>query len=185
MSELNRKLLEHVDAMRALLSASQPPAPPVAPPPAAGRLSENFTLAEMTHSNTAVARGLNNTPPARVLDQLYLTADRMERVRSILGNKPIRVTSGYRSPAVNKAVGGSANSAHMTGHAVDFTCPEFGTVAEVARALANAGTALGPFDQIIEEFGSWVHIGFGPGDRRQLLTARKVNGKTVYKPGID
>lgn len=176
------KLLEHLDAMRALLTAAPAPSAPVARSPE--RLSENFTLAEMIHSNTAVARGLDNTPPPKVLDQLYLTADRMERVRAILGNKPIRVTSGYRGPEVNRAVGGSRNSAHMTGHAVDFTCPEFGTVAEVARALANAGTALGPFDQIIEEFGSWVHIGFGPGDRRQLLTARKVGGKTVYKPGI-
>lgn len=145
------------------------------------RLSDHFTLAEMTHSGTALRRGLDNTPPPEVLDQLILTADRMEGVRQLLGNKPIRVTSGYRSPAVNRAVGGSRTSAHRTGHAVDFTCPDFGTPAEVAAHLAKH---LTHFDQLIEEFGGWVHVGFGPGQRGQILTARKVNGRTRYTPGI-
>lgn len=144
-------------------------------------LSQNFTLAEMTASNTAARKGIINVAPPPIVDQLILTADRMEKVRALLGDRPIRVLSGYRSPAVNRAVGGSRSSAHMTGHAVDFVCPDFGTPAQVAAHLARH---LKGFDQIIEEFGSWIHVGFGPGIRAQLLTARKVRGRTVYTPGI-
>ncbi len=145
------------------------------------RLSDHFTLAEMTFSATAARQGIPNVPPPAIVDQLTLTADRMEKVRDLLGGKPIRVLSGYRSEAVNRAVGGSASSAHRTGHAVDFTCPEFGTPAQVASHLAKHLTG---YDQIIEEFGSWVHIGFGPGQRLQKLTARKVRGRTTYSAGI-
>lgn len=145
------------------------------------RLSAHFTLAELTASATAARKGIANVAPPEIVDTLILTADRMEKVRALLGGHPIRVLSGYRSPAVNKAVGGSKSSAHMTGHAVDFTCPGFGTPAQVAAHLAKH---LTHFDQIIEEFGQWVHIGFGPGKRQQLLTARKVGGRTRYTPGI-
>jgi zinc D-Ala-D-Ala carboxypeptidase len=82
---------------------------------------------------------------------------------------------------VNRAVGGSRTSAHRTGHAVDFVCPAFGTPAQVAAHLAKH---LTNFDQLIEEFGGWVHVGFGPGQRGQLLTARKVGGRTRYTQGI-
>lgn len=145
------------------------------------RLSDHFSLAELTVSATAARRGISNVPPPLVIDTLILTADRMEKVRALLGDKPIIVLSGYRSPAVNAAVGGSKSSAHMTGHAVDFICPRFGTPAQVAAHLAKHLTG---FDQLIEEFGDWVHVGFGPGKRGQKLTARKVNGRTVYSPGI-
>lgn len=145
------------------------------------RLSDHFSLAEMTHSATAARKGIVNVAPPAIVDTLILTADRMEKVRALLGDKPITVLSGYRSPAVNKAVGGSKTSAHMTGHAVDFICPRFGTPAQVAAHLAKHLTG---FDQIIEEFGEWVHVGFGPGKRRELLTARKVGGRTRYTPGI-
>ncbi|MCO8030134.1 D-Ala-D-Ala carboxypeptidase family metallohydrolase [Brevundimonas diminuta] len=145
------------------------------------RLSDHFSLAELTVSATAARRGISNVPPPLVIDTLILTADRMEKVRALLGDHPIIVLSGYRSPAVNAAVGGSKSSAHMTGHAVDFICPRFGTPAQVAAHLAKHLTG---FDQLIEEFGEWVHVGFGPGRRGQKLTARKVNGRTVYSPGI-
>lgn len=148
------------------------------------RLSTHFTLAEMTASATAARKGIANVAPPEIVDTLILTADRMEKVRSLLLNKPIRVLSGYRSPAVNRAVGGSRNSAHMTGHAVDFVCPGFGTPAQVAAFLARELKAMG-YDQVIEEFGEWVHIGFGPGRRMQALTARKAGGKTVYTQGIE
>ncbi|VTO14104.1 D-Ala-D-Ala carboxypeptidase family metallohydrolase [Brevundimonas vancanneytii] len=145
------------------------------------RLSDHFSLAELTVSATAARRGISNVPPPLVIDTLILTADRMEKVRALLGDKPIIVLSGYRSPAVNAAVGGSKSSAHMTGHAVDFICPRFGPPAQVAAHLAKHLTG---FDQLIEEFGEWVHVGFGPGRRGQKLTARKVNGRTAYSPGI-
>ena len=145
------------------------------------RLSDHFSLAELTVSATAARKRISNAPPPLVIDTLILTADRMEKVRALLGDHPIIVLSGYRSPAVNAAVGGSKSSAHMTGHAVDFICPRFGTPAQVAAHLAKHLTG---FDQLIEEFGEWVHVGFGPGRRGQKLTARKVNGRTVYSPGI-
>lgn len=145
------------------------------------RLSAHFTLAEMTASATAARKGIANVAPPEIVDTLILTADRMEKVRALLGGNPVRVLSGYRSPAVNRAVGGSRSSAHMTGHAVDFICPGFGTPGQVAAHLAKH---LTHFDQIIEEFGHWVHIGFGPGQRRQLLTARKLGGRTRYTQGI-
>lgn len=145
------------------------------------RLSAHFTLAEMTRSATAARKGLSNVAPPAIVDQLILTADRMEGVRVLLDGQPIRILSAYRSPEVNRAVGGSRKSAHMTGHAVDFTCPGFGSPAAVAAHLAKH---LRGFDQVIEEFGDWVHVGFGPGQRMQALTARKVGGRTVYTPGI-
>ena len=100
-------------------------------------------------------------------------------------------TGRARSPFFQEGEGGTDDarrrwqeirtSAHRTGHAVDFVCPEFGTPAQVAAHLAKH---LPKFDQLIEEFGGWVHIGFGPGQRMQKLTARKVNGRTVYTQGI-
>jgi uncharacterized protein YcbK (DUF882 family) len=141
------------------------------------KLSTNFSLAEMTHSATATRRGLSNKPTDYAMGALRITAERMEVVRALLGDKVISVLSGYRSPEVNKAVKGAKNSAHMSGLAVDFICPGFGTPREIVEHLAKNLTG---FDQVIEEFGEWVHIGFGPGSRGQVLTARKVDGKTVY-----
>lgn len=145
------------------------------------RLSPHFTLAELTVSQAAARRGLTNKPPAAVLAILRGTAKRMEEVRALLGGHPIVISSGFRSDAVNRLVGGSKTSAHTLGWAVDFTCPGFGTPAQVAAHLARH---LRGYDQIIEEFGQWVHVGFGPGQRGQKLTARKVAGRTIYKTGI-
>jgi zinc D-Ala-D-Ala carboxypeptidase len=141
------------------------------------RLSPHFTLAELTVSATAARRGLKNVPGPAELDTLAATARRMEEVRRLLGDRPIIVLSGYRSPAVNRAVGGSPSSAHMTGHAVDFICPSYGTPAQIARFLA---VNLKNFDQVIDEFDQWVHIGWGPRAREQYLEARKKAGRTVY-----
>lgn len=132
-------------------------------------MSRYFTLAEMTVSETAARKGLDNTPTGEALENLKRTMLQMDRIRAALG-KPIVVTSGYRSPAVNKAVGGSATSAHCKGLAVDFTCPGFGTPLEVAKAVAALGIE---FDQLIHEYGTWVHIGFAEKPRRQLLTINR------------
>jgi hypothetical protein len=141
------------------------------------RLSPHFTVAELTVSAMAARRGLKNVPGPAELDQLAVTARRMEEVRKLLGDRPITVLSGFRSRAVNRAVGGAPNSAHMSGHAVDFICPGYGTPAQIARLLA---THLKNFDQVIDEFDQWVHIGWGPGAREQYLQARKQAGRTVY-----
>ena len=136
-----------------------------------------FTLEEMTVSQTAARRGIDNTPTGKVLSNLSDTANHMLHVRSLLGNKPIIVSSGYRSPALNKAVGGSNNSAHTIGWAVDFTCPGFGNPLKIAKALAASDLQ---YDQLIHEFNSWVHISFDPRMRQQDLT---INSSGT-KPGL-
>ena len=145
------------------------------------KLSPNFTLAEFTASATAKARGLRNDPTPQHLANMMRTAAGMEKVRAILGNKPITVTSAYRNPAVNKAVGGVSNSDHALGWAVDFKCPAFGNPLAICLAIADSKLV---YDQLIHERkpdGSWwVHISFNPRTRQQDLT---YNG-TAYKPGI-
>lgn len=133
-------------------------------------LSQHFTLEELTASQWAARMGVDNTPNATALENLRATALHMENVRARLGNLPIAISSGYRNLRVNAAVGGVATSAHVSGYAVDFTCPEFGGPLDVAKFLARqAGLE---FDQLIYEFGSWVHLSFDPRKRRQCLSIR-------------
>lgn len=140
------------------------------------QLSEHFSLAEMTASETAARKGIDNTPGPEVLAALKIAAKGMERVRGLLG-QPIHVNSGYRSPALNRAIGGSKTSAHCLGYAVDFICPGFGSPLEVCKAI---NTSLIDFDQLIWEAGEWTHISFEPRLRHQVLTMR--GGK--YLPGL-
>jgi zinc D-Ala-D-Ala carboxypeptidase len=142
-------------------------------------LSPHFTLEEMIASQEAVRRGIDNTPPPDVLENLRQTCAKMEEVRTILGNRPIHVNSGFRCLALNTAIGGSATSAHMTGHAVDFICPRFGGPHAVCEALRAAD--LG-YDQIIHEFGAWTHISFDPRLRREAKTI--FNDGKGYQNGI-
>lgn len=139
-----------------------------------------FTLAEMTVSDTAKARGINNVPTGAALARLNATARRMDKVRMLLGH-PVIVTSGYRSPALNKVIGGVDSSHHTQGYAVDFKCPKFGTPLQICKAIEASGIK---YDQLIQEFGQWVHISFAPTMRGQELTAVKRNGKTVYVAGL-
>ncbi|MCF8533059.1 MAG: hypothetical protein K9G48_08655 [Reyranella sp.] len=132
-------------------------------------LSEHFSLAELTASQTAARRGIDNTPPPDVLAELQRTAQLLEKARTVLRSRPLLISSGYRSPALNAAVGGSPTSAHCFGMAADFTCPGFGAPLDVSRELATYAELL-DFDQLIHEFGSWVHIGRRASPRRQLLT---------------
>lgn len=130
-------------------------------------LSPHFTYEELI---ATAHRDIDNTPPDDVLKVLADTASRMETVRELLGKNPVHVNSGYRSPALNAAVGGVANSAHMTGHAVDFICPAFGSPLVICHQLEDAHSAgMLQFDQVIEE-GTWVHISFAPTMRGQVLT---------------
>lgn len=128
-------------------------------------LSPHFTLDELTASETAARRGIDNDPPPGVVERLKHTAIGLEAIRTRLG-APLHVSSGYRSPALNAAVGGSRNSAHVDGDAVDFICPRFGSPNVIVSALRDAGI---PFDQLIEEFGRWVHVSFAPAMRGQVL----------------
>jgi hypothetical protein len=132
-------------------------------------LSAHFTLSELTVTDTDE----DNTPSSIALKRLTGTARHMEAVRALL-KKPIIVNSGYRSPAVNKAVGGSPTSAHALGYAVDFVCSDFGDPMAICRAIVASDIA---FDQLILERNLWVHISFDPRMRHQMLSY--VRGKYV------
>ena len=109
-----------------------------------------------------------------------MLAATLEQIRSLLGNNFIRISSGYRSLALNRAIGSGDSSAHVLGYAVDFTCPKFGTPKEVANKIAESPIK---FDQLIYE-GTWVHLSIDPRNRRELLTAHFKNDKATYSKGI-
>ena len=116
-------------------------------------LSPNFTLEELTASEVAQRKGLDNTPNATETANLVRTAELLEQVRSLL-NKPILVNSAFRSKPVNDSVGSKDTSQHRIGCAADIRVPGM-TPKQVVQACIDGGI---PFDQIIEEFGSWTHI---------------------------
>jgi uncharacterized protein YcbK (DUF882 family) len=131
-------------------------------------LGKHFTLDELTHSQTAQRRGLSNSPDASAvgwLQRLVVTA--LDPIREALG-RPVSISSGYRSPAVNKAVGGASSSQHVLGQAADIRTNAM-TPAQLVAFIRTLGL---PFDQLIEE-PTWVHISVGPRNRRQVLRARR------------
>lgn len=142
-------------------------------------LSEHFTLEELTASEVALRKGIDNTPTDDIVANLTELAGYLERVRTLLG-VPMHVNSAYRSPKVNAAVGGSSTSAHMTGQAVDFVAHDFGTPQDIARAIEASDIQ---FDQLIYE-GNWVHFGIRGDMRRQVLTAHFAGGAATYTQGI-
>jgi hypothetical protein len=157
-----------------------PPPPPLFPSPAPaalppllvlppGKLSTHFTLEEFIRSAKATAERIDNTPPPDIIARLKVTAERMEQVRDLLGGNAIHISSGYRNPALNKAVGGTNTSDHMSGYAVDFVCPGFGTPYEVCCAIRDS-SLMAHVDQLIHEKLRWVHISFDPQCRKQLLS---------------
>lgn len=134
-----------------------------------------FTLEELCQSQTATRLGLDNTPTPDVQKSLEaLVENILDPLRTLIG-RPITISSGYRSPKVNKAVGGSPTSQHVLGEAADINCHAIGT-----RELFNRiKSSPLPFDQLIFE-GTWVHISFGLKNRRQVLYAKFTNGKATY-----
>lgn len=143
-------------------------------------LSDHFSLDEFTASQTATRNGIKNTPSETVVENLRMLAALLEQVRTILGDRSIHISSGFRSLALNRHIGSSDSSAHVRGYAADFTCPAFGTPIEVAKKIAESNLK---FDQLIYE-GTWIHISCDPQNRRQLLTARFKDGHTYYTTGI-
>ena len=151
------------------------------------KLTENFSLAEMTKSETALRLDMDNTPEPELLENLKALAENvLQPIRNYYG-MGVKVNSGYRHPDVNKAVGGSTTSDHCKGMAADIEIPGVPN-AELAQYIADNLK----FRQLILEFytpgvpdSGWVHVSYNPADnKKQILTAMKENGKTVYKPGL-
>jgi zinc D-Ala-D-Ala carboxypeptidase len=136
------------------------------------QLTPHFSLTELTITNQKI----DNTPSKEVIEVLRTTAFYMEKVREILGNVAITINSGYRSPDVNRQVGGTSNSSHTYGYAVDFTA--YGhTPLTISNILSKSNLK---FDQLIYE-KTWVHISFDPRMRGNILTLK---GKGKYVKGI-
>jgi hypothetical protein len=145
------------------------------------QLTEHFSLEELTFSSTATVRGIDNTPSSETVANLSVLAVALEAVRALLGF-PLRIDSGYRCPALNVAVRGVPDSAHLTGFAADFICPQFGVPLEIVKKIAG-GSGI-RFDQLIQE-GTWVHLSVAPTMRQEVLTAHFVNGVASYQHGIE
>jgi putative chitinase len=175
--------------------AAKPAAAPAPVAAAVGKvsadmqLSEHFNLKEFTKSETAIRKRIDNTPGPVHASNLQKVCEKiLEPVRRHYG-KPVRINSGYRGPALNAAVGGSSKSQHCNGEAVDFEIDGLANP-ELAKWVSENCD----FDQIILEFydpkegpnSGWVHASYNSKgtNRKQLLTAVTVNGKTVYKPGL-
>ena len=130
------------------------------------QLSPHFTLAEMIYSETALRRGIDNTPPDTIVENLKRLCERLEEVRNILAG-PMIISSGYRCIELNRAIGSSDTSAHVKGLACDFTCPSAGTPKDICNRIIASGIK---YDQVIHEYGSWVHFGLGDIARMMALT---------------
>jgi uncharacterized protein YcbK (DUF882 family) len=150
-------------------------------------LTQNFTLSEMTKSETALRHGMANNPSETEIENLRLLCEKvLQPVRDYYG-MGVKVNSGFRHPLVNAKVGGSTTSDHCKGFAADIEIPGIPN-AELAEWIAEHLE----FRQLILEFytvgvpdSGWVHVSYNPADnKKQVLTATKQNGKTVYLPGL-
>lgn len=150
-------------------------------------LTKNFTLAEMTKSETALRHGMANDPTESEIGNLTQLCEKvLQPVRDYYG-MGVKVNSGYRHPLVNAKVGGSTTSDHCKGFAADIEIPGIanGQLAEWIQDNLE-------FTQLILEFytpgvpdSGWVHVSYNPDNlKKQVLTATRENGKTVYLPGL-
>ena len=156
------------------------------------RLSKNFTLKELTRSNTALRLGIDNEPSKEGIYKLTLLATEvLQPLRDCLG--ALRITSGFRSPELNKAIGGSTKSQHCKYEAVDLQYFKRGKMdnIKIYHALKELGL---PFDQVILEFGdateyidpenpAWIHLSYTINDNRfqELVAYKDQNNKTKYR----
>jgi zinc D-Ala-D-Ala carboxypeptidase len=120
-------------------------------------LSEHFTLEEATISETASRRGIDNSHHApQIITNASKTAVHLESVRKLLGGNSIHINSWIRCIELNRALGSKDSSQHISGEAVDFICPSFGTPTDIAKIISEQVGLIG-FDQLILEH-TWVHI---------------------------
>ena len=150
-------------------------------------LTKNFTLSEMVKSETALRHGMANDPSPTEIDNLRVLCEEvLQKVRDHYG-MGVKVNSGFRHPLVNAKVGGSTTSDHCKGMAADIEIPGIAN-AELAQWIADNCQ----FRQLILEFytpgipdSGWVHVSYDPNDlKKQVMTATKRDGKTVYLPGL-
>lgn len=150
------------------------------------KITTHISFAEATKSQTATRHGINNVPGSEQIGNMKHLAEQVfEPVRKHFG-KPIAITSFYRSPELNIKIGGSKTSQHCKGEAMDIDADVFGgmTNAQIFEYIKKNLT----FDQLIWEFGAndnpaWVHVSLKKnGNRRQVLRALRIGGKTRYEP---
>ncbi len=148
------------------------------------KISKHLDLAELIRSESAKRLGISNMPTEEHIENLKQLAENIfEPIREHF-NHPIYISSGYRSQGLNSAIGGSMNSQHSRGMAIDIDMD--GTSIKNSAIFEYAKTL--PFDQLIWEFGTkdnpdWVHISYSPLHRKQILYATKSYGKTIYNKG--
>ena len=146
------------------------------------KLSKNFALSEITHSNTAKRLGIENEPTEKHLQNMqHLVDNLLQPLRDSIG--PIRISSGYRNPSLNRAIGGSRSSQHCKGEALDIQFWQMGKMMNelIYEWILDSGLE---FDQMINEFDfSWIHISLKAEDnRKQVLEAYKnEDGDTKYR----
>lgn len=149
------------------------------------KVSEHFALAEFTRSESAKRHGVSNEPTPEHLENLKVLCEKvLEPIRVKFG--PINISSGYRSKALNHYIGGSLNSQHCEAKACDIDMDGMGGASNTE--IFNFIKDTLDFDQLIWEFGDnnkpdWCHVSYNKGkNRKQVLRALKVNGKTAYAP---
>ena len=140
-------------------------------------LSPNFTLEEMTASETAARYGIDNTPDNEVLMNLRRLALFLEDVRTAVG-MPLRINSAYRSIEANRIVGGKSTSQHCKGVAADIKVKGM-TPDQVVKAIIAAGL---PYDQVIREFDSWTHVSISNTKDEKPRKMALIIDKTGTKP---
>ena len=141
------------------------------------KLTTNFYLNEFVVSQTAERHGYRNEPNEKQIENLrLLCVNVLQPLREIVA-VPIFINSGFRCFDVNAAVGGKFNSQHLEGKAADFIVPSMNLVDVLNIVLQKLS-----FDQLIYEFGRWIHVSWnGEKNRSEVLLSKKVYGKTVYE----
>jgi len=142
-------------------------------------LSPHFSYDEMTRSQTAERNSIDNTPKMEQVDSLIALCENiLEPVRKHF-KKPVTVTSGFRCIELNRKIGSTDKSQHTKGEAADFVVNGGATVTDVWRWIIDSDL---DFDQVIQEFGRWVHVSYKKEgkNRHKCSVARKIDGKTRY-----
>jgi hypothetical protein len=139
----------------------------------------HFPLVEFVVSQTATRNKIDNTPSPQIILVLDQLANVLERIRNeVLGGHACTITSGYRCPRLNSAIGSLPSSHHILGAAADFICPGFGRPIDICKAIASSQVPIG---QLIHEFGEWCHFSIYsvPNPINKIITIDHDNGTRI------